>query len=256
MSFIIKSKQLSLVSALLATTALTACGDSDSSPTAQATPTPVVTMTPMPMVTMTPYPKSNYAYEVEVTNLTHAQMMSPIAVGLHYEGSVFTVGQPASKALEVLAEGGDNSQLLADEMWASSMSGEGGLMPGATQQLTIQTDDMMAMKLSLTTMLVNTNDAFTGINALSVKDLMVGESISLKTRSYDAGTEFNSELKATIPGPAGGGEGYNSERDDVNDIVTMHPGVVSYDDGLMTSELSQAYRFDNPTLSISITRVE
>jgi hypothetical protein len=104
-------------------------------------------------------------------------------------------------------------------------------------------------------MLVNTNDAFSGFNAMDIANLEVGESISLRTGSYDAGTEKNSESMASIPGPAAGGEGYNEARDDV-DFVAMHPGVVSMDDGLMSSALTQAHRFDNPTLAITFTRTE
>ena len=104
-------------------------------------------------------------------------------------------------------------------------------------------------------MLVNTNDAFTGVTAKDISNLAVNESISLLTSSYDSGTEKNSELMATIPGPAAGGEGYNEMRDDV-DYVAMHPGVVTKDDGLAQSVLTQDHRFDNPTLSITITRVE
>ena len=85
------------------------------------------------------------------------------------------------------------------------------------------------MLLSAVTMLENTNDAFSGINAMNIMNLSVGESISMHLGSYDAGTEKNSEQKSTIPGPAAGGEGYNSNRDDVdfvdqfikNSIVTI-----------------------------------
>ena len=85
--------------------------------------------------------------------------------------------------------------------------------------------------------------------------MAVGEIYSFNTSSYDAGTENNSELSTTIPGPAAGGEGFNADRDDVN-VVAMHPGVVSKDDGLTNSVLSFSHRFDNPTLSVVITRVE
>jgi hypothetical protein len=124
-----------------------------------------------------------------------------------------------------------------------------------SETIKVTLTDTEPMMLSLATMLVNTNDAFSGVNALSLANLAVGESISMTTSSYDAGTEKNSEMMSTIPGPAAGGEGFNEMRDDV-DFVAMHAGVVSVDDGLSTSVLTQAHRFDNPTLAVSITRTE
>ncbi|WNC69830.1 spondin domain-containing protein [Thalassotalea nanhaiensis] len=194
-------------------------------------------------------------YEVSVVNLTHAQPMSPIAVVLHNDGQLWQIGEMASTELEVLAESGDNSGVLALEMVLASSSTEGILMPGMTETLTVSSVEIVPSQLSLATMLVNTNDAFTGINSMSLTNLAVGESISIQTSSYDSGTEKNSELKNTIPGPAGGGEGFNSERDDV-DFVAMHPGVVSMDDGLMLSALDSSHRFDNPTLRVTVTRTE
>jgi hypothetical protein len=190
-----------------------------------------------------------------VINLTTAQPMSPLAVVLHTEGELWKIGEMASASLEKLAESGDNSEVLAEAMVLSGKSGAGILAPGMREMVDVNIEDTMPTHFSLATMLVNTNDAFTGTTAIDISNLAVDESISLLTSSYDSGTEKNSELMATIPGPAAGGEGYNEMRDDV-DYVAMHPGVVSKDDGLTQSVLTQDHRFDNPTLSITITRVE
>ncbi|GLX85687.1 hypothetical protein tloyanaT_19390 [Thalassotalea loyana] len=222
---------------------LAACSDNDNDlPTPPTPPTPPA---PAPVV---------YSYEVTVTNLTNAQPLSPVAVVLHNEGNLFNLGETASEALEVMAEGGDNSGLLEVSVALSAGSTEDPVMPGASATIEVMVEDTMPMHISLATMLVNTNDAFTGVNARSIADLEVGESISLVTSSYDAGTEANSEMMGTIPGPADGGEGYNAERDDRQDVVTMHSGVVSVDDGLSTSVLTQAHKFDNPTMRVVITR--
>lgn len=194
-------------------------------------------------------------YRVEVTNLTNGQPVSPLALAFHEEGHLWMVGEEASGSLEQLAESGDNSALLMESAVTSGHSGSGVIMPGMSETTLVSVDYKKAKYLSIVTMLVNTNDAFTGIDALDVSNLMVDESISVQTSSYDAGTEANSETVTTIPGPAAGGEGYNSERDDVN-FVSMHSGVVSQDDGLMQSVLTEAHRFNNPTLSISITRIK
>ncbi len=206
-------------------------------------------------VMVTPPPPIIYSYEISVTNLTQAQPMSPIAVMLHNDGDFWQVGTSASTALEKLAESGDNSELLDNNIILVSKSGAGILPAGMSETIMLDIQDNIPAKLSLATMLVNTNDAFTGINALAIENLAVNESISVFTNSYDAGTEKNSELMATIPGPAAGGEGFNNARDDV-DFVAMHAGIVSQDDGLMQSVLTQAHRFDNPSLKVTIKRVK
>lgn len=224
---------------------LAACGDSNSSKA--------------PMVVEPPAPTPvDYSYQITVTNLTHAQPMSPVAVVLHNEGMLWQIGEPASAALELLAEAGDNTEVLAADIVLASQSGEGLLMPGMQESIDITLTDTMPMMFSVATMLVNTNDAFTGVNAYDISNLMVGESISFTARSYDAGTEFNTETAASIPGPASGGEGegYNEARDDIADLVAMHPGVVGSEDGLTTSVLNAGHKFDNPTLSITIARTE
>ena len=242
---ILINKKITLTA--LVTIMLSACGGSSSNSKEE------VVEVPDPMFT--------YTYQVMVTNLTYAQPMSPLALVLHNEGQLWSIGEMASVALENLAESGDNSAVLAESIVLSGQGGAGLLLPGMSEMVDISytvTDVNNApMMLSLATMLVNTNDAFTGINALAVNNLAVGESISLTTSSYDSGTEKNSELMTTIPGPAGGGtgEGFNAERDDI-DKVAMHSGIVSADDGLMVSALTQAHRFDNPTLAVMVTRTE
>lgn len=224
---------------------LSACSDNDDGFPQTPTPTPPA---PAPVT---------FQYEVSVTNLTNAQPMSPVAVLLHNEGRIWTTGEPASVALETIAEGGNNSQILALDVALAAKSGESPLAPGASQTMTISNLQTAPQRLSIVTMLVNTNDAFTGLNAYDVSNMAVNESISLRVGSYDSGTERNSERANTMPGPVSGGagEGFNAERDDIN-IVTRHPGIVSQDDGLMTSELTQAHRWDDPTMNITIKRLQ
>ena len=104
-------------------------------------------------------------------------------------------------------------------------------------------------------MLVNTNDAFTGVNAGPIGDLEVGESKTFLSQPWDAGTEGNIETAATIPGPAGGGEGYNMARDD-QDFIAVHLWVVTEDDGLVTSVLDESHRFLGPVARFVLTRTQ
>ncbi|MGI9271596.1 MAG: spondin domain-containing protein [Woeseiaceae bacterium] len=201
-------------------------------------------------------------FEVTVTNLTNAQPLSPIAVIAHQNTfPVFTIGSPASAGLETLAEGGDNSALLAAAMSTTGIgdtaSGAAPIGPAGSETVSLTMDQNLlgTMTVSVSTMLVNTNDAITGINAVPLRDMQVGDSVTMRSIAYDAGTEANTESAAHIPGPAGGGEGFNAARDDIADRVAMHSGVVGQDDGFATSDLTGQHRFDNPVALVRIERI-
>ncbi|UQV23276.1 spondin domain-containing protein [Vibrio sp. J383] len=201
-----------------------------------------------------------YRYDVSVTNLTPNQPMSPLAVLTHNNSfNLFEVGQSASVDLEYLAEGGSNAQLLAlsdsDANVYQGISGNGLILSGEHDTVSIRVDPNQEGYISVASMLVNTNDAFVGESGLSLKSLAVGDTFVMNMNVWDSGTELNDELAATIPGPAGGGEGFNTTRDDT-DVVSFHSGVISQDDGLTTSALSANHRFLNPGARITITRTE
>lgn len=192
-------------------------------------------------------------YEVSISNMSNFQPLSPVGIIFGSEESFFEIGAPASLALEKLAEGGDNSELLATGK--TSASTQSPVLPGETAILNIR-KDFGDFKFSAFSMLVNTNDAFTGVNAYDLNDLEVGETVILKTNAYDAGTEGNSEAAGTIPGPADvNGEGFNAIRDDSN-VVHMHSGVVTKDDGLSSSVLTEQAKFDNTVMRVSIRRTK
>lgn len=210
-----------------------------------------------------PPPPAMASFEVTVTNLTNAQPLSPVAVIAHQSGyTFFTVGSPATAGLEQMAEGGDNAVLIAeadaDAMVMVTGSGAAPIGPAGSETVTVELLDSArpGLRLSIATMLVNTNDAFTGLNSMLVENMAVGDVISVRGIAYDAGTEADSEQAATIPGPAGGGEGFNATRDDQTDQVTMHAGVVSSDDGFATSDLTEQHRFDNPVMQVRIERTD
>jgi len=232
--------------AVALTVLLAACSNDSNNSSAPVTPTPPPEPTPV-----------NFSYDVTVTNLTNAQPLSPIAVILHREGNLWTLGESASTALEEMSESGDNSSLRTLALVMAQTSGDAPLVPGASETLSITIADVSDSQLSLATMLVNTNDAFTGLDARDLSNMEVGDTWSVNAAAYDAGTEANSEAAGTIPGPADGsdGSGFNAERDDV-DFVGRHQGVVTSDDGLSTSVLNAEHTFDNPVLRLSVTRTE
>lgn len=208
-----------------------------------------------------PPPPAMATFDITVTNLTNAQPLSPIAVIAHQDTfPVFEIGQPASVGLETLAEGGDNSALLAETNGIAGIgdtaSGAAPIGPAGSETVSVTFDETAQnlMTISVSTMLVNTNDAITGVNSVPLADMQVGDKVMLYGVAYDAGTEANTEAAAHIPGPAGGGEGFNAARDDLADRVAMHPGVVGQEDGFATSDLSGQHRFDNPVAQITIER--
>ena len=234
------------VMALVMTAAILAACDNDNDPPAAPAPPPPPALT---------------TFEVSVSNLTNGQPLSPIAVIAHSDGyEAFSVGMPATAGLEELAEGGDTAAFIAEADAAAeviaTMTGAGPIPPGGSETVSFEIEETMVDGLELTvmTMLVNTNDAFSGANALGIESLAVGASMQVRGIAYDAGTEADTEAATDIPGPTGNGEGFNAARDDGADAVTMHPGVVTRDDGFAESDLTQEHRFDNPVVQVVITR--
>lgn len=229
---------------------LAACGNSDDDPTP-----------PAPQL-------AERGYSIEITNMTAGQPFSPLVVAAHTNATrFFTVGAAASVPLEQVAEAGDNAPLLAaladDSNVFAEVGGAGILMPGASETVMLDLELMEAqlvdIRISGLTMLVNTNDAITAAQNVDVTNLAVNDSITLTAVVYDAGTEANTETADTMPGPAAAGgaqEGFNAARDDVRDQVHAHAGVVTADDGLSSSVLGAAHRFDNPAMRVVITRTQ
>jgi hypothetical protein len=155
-------------------------------------------------------PAREGTYRVIMTNLTANQPLSPLGAVIHFTGYTgWGIGSAASSGLERLAEGGDPADFLAEASGnadvLSTGSGSGIIGPGASDDISLTTRQSSNLLLTCATMLVNTNDAFTGIAGLSIGDLAVGESKTIYAHPYDAGTEENTETASTIPGPDGGG---------------------------------------------------
>jgi hypothetical protein len=170
-------------------------------------------------------------YEVRVTNITRGQMFTPILVATHRAGvRLFELGQPASAELATLAEEGNTAPLAAALSALSEVhdvaSSAGLLLPGQSVTISVQTRGAFD-HLSLASMLIPTNDAFFALNGVQgPRERAVR---SFFAPAYDAGSERNDELCASIPGPffaecggpgtggapAGGEEGY----------VHVHAGI-------------------------------
>ena len=221
----------------------------------------VILSTPLLLTACGSSTQKTRSYEVTVSNLTANQPLSPVVIFAHEpEYKLWTTGEAASVALEYLAEGGSNSQLI-DEVeknkhYMAHSSGHGVIASGQSETVTISFKNTNWVRLSLASMLVNTNDAFTGLNDIEVYDIGVGKSRTFTTLAWDAGTEKNTESSDTIPGPADGGEGFNSSRVGDTNFIAVHQGVISKDDGLDSSVLNESHRFDNPISRVTIHRIK
>ncbi|CAM9317128.1 unnamed protein product [Ascophyllum nodosum] len=182
-------------------------------------------------------------YRVRVRNLTYMQPFSPVLVVAHTSDvALFQEGLPANDAIKLMAEDGDNSALLvlagSDEV-APFICGaavdEAPLLPGETTRLSLMVDDEICgddANFSLVSMLINTNDAFVGIDTADL------ETTKVFPPAYDAGTEENNELCNHIPGPAcdpnsgnmeaGPGEGYIHIQRGVHGIADLTASVYDW----------------------------
>jgi len=145
-------------------------------------------------------------YEVKITNLTAGQVFSPVLVVSHWRDiALFKLGEPASEGLAALAEGGATQPIIDAVSGNFRIRGaavsDGPVMPGATATVMLPVN--RGGKVSLASMLVNTNDAFVAL------DTVTGYSPARTyyALAYDAGSEMNDELCSNIPGPACAGQG-------------------------------------------------
>ena len=226
------------------TVLLAGCGGGPNPPN-----TPTAPMLPPPV---------EVAYEVTITNLTANQPLAPPTLVLQVGGAkAWKLGAPASHALEVLAEGGSGEDFADEQGVLGIVSGDAVIGPGETATLIAKlevpdAETQADHALTVAAMLVNTNDAFVGMTGIY---LDVGQTMNHPMPSYDAGTEANDEFMANLPGPAGGGEGYNPSREGDVDRVHKHPGVLTRYE-LTGSALGASHRFDNPPARLTLSRVE
>lgn len=148
-------------------------------------------------------------YEVVITNLTRAQRFTPILVATHAESvQLFHLGMPASPELRKLAEEGDigplkmlleNNPDVSDVVNTPPPPPPDRLIaPGTTVKIEVGAWHG-AKYLSLAAMLIPTNDAFVALNGVRLPE---GDKVvEFFAVAYDAGTERNDELCASIPGP-------------------------------------------------------
>jgi len=208
-------------------------------------------------------------FDVTISNLSNAIFFTPFLAAAHPAGnSLFTTGQPASANLQAMAEGGNTTGLIADvtALGATIVDNPaaGLLGPATSTTFNMNTDGTANDRLSIVAMLLPTNDAFAGLNAIEIPT--AAGTYTFDVPAYDAGTEANDEMLTGggmpgapgIPGDPGGLAGMNgtgAAATDANTNVHIHRGSLGDTDATGgSSDLdSRVHRWLNPVIRVTIT---
>ena len=154
-----------------------------------------------------------HRYRVRIVNLTDGQPFTPPVIATHRGGfDLFEVGDLASVGVMQVAENGNVPNLVSALEQATDVTGvvagteplvpEG--LPGSAGHPDRTTFEITAPAgarfVSFVSMLICTNDGFTGIDHVRLPD-DVGDATVVNAAGYDAGTEMNTEDFADIVPP-------------------------------------------------------
>jgi len=194
-------------------------------------------------------------YRVTVTNLTRAQVFSPPVIATHRSSvRFFELGAPASDELAQMAENGNGVPLathlstLREVFEAISTTTPIG--PGASESFEIHSRSHFD-RISVGGMLVNSNDAFFAIDARSLPRRR-GQTRTLTAIGYDAGSEFNSEDCAFIPGPACGTGSQEHDPGEPEGYVYVSNGIHGLSPVMLPSN---RYDWHNPVARVKVQRI-
>jgi hypothetical protein len=210
-------------------------------------------------------------YDVTIDNLTAGQPLTPPVIASHRAATgMFTVGRPASFALKEIAENGNLAPMIAqvgaDKHVSDSVAAAAPLVPaglpgsamfGDSVTLTV-TASKGAKFVSFASMLICTNDGFTGVDSLRLpKD--VGDAVVVRSAGYDAGTELNTEDFADIVPPcqalvgvSSGEPGTGSSNPALAEggVIHHHPGIAGGAD-----LVPAIHGWTDPVAEITVERV-
>jgi hypothetical protein len=207
-------------------------------------------------------------YRVTVTNLTvQGQPFTPPLLATHRKPvGLFEVGAPASLELKEIAENGNLDPMLAfiesnkhvAEHTVAVAGDPPPLMPG--QSVTVDISAQRGAKyLSFVSMLICTNDGFTGLDGLRLPK-KVGDSLTDDAYAYDAGTEINSEDFADLvpPCPALTGATTGDPGSGMSDPALAEGGVIHHHEGIQGGvDLDpNIYDWTNPVVRVDIVRIQ
>ena len=185
-------------------------------------------------------------YDVAIRNTSRGQPFTPPLTVTHNEYvDLFTVGTAASFGIKEIAENGNLTPLVealsndpnVSDLVVAVAGDPPPLLPRQTVKFRI-TADADSRYLSFASMLICTNDGFTGLDSIELPK-HIGDQVRFGLRGYDAGTEINTEDFADIVPPCQGLVGITSEDEGTgesnpalaeNSVVKVHPNVQGGDD--------------------------
>ncbi|ACJ31363.1 Conserved hypothetical protein [Shewanella piezotolerans WP3] len=212
-------------------------------------------------------PASAAELEISVSNLTHGNYFTPLLIAAHdMDSHLFQAGEMATPALQKMAEGGDIADLDAAVTGAGGVTVANpamGLLAPSAKVDSIMLDSGDMTHLSLTAMVLPTNDAFVGLDAWKIPT--EAGTYTFTVNAYDAGTEANDEIingggasgTPGIPAAPGGDGGMNATGimdNSNNDKVHIHPGVLGDTDmdGGASDLDSRVHRWLNPVARVTV----
>ena len=211
------------------------------------------------------------SYEVTITNLTDGQPLTPPVVATHRAATaVFDVGAPASFGLKEIAENGNLAPMLTalagDKHVYDSDAGGAPLVPAGLPG-SVMFGDSVALTLSAAqgakflswaSMLICTNDGFTGSNSLRLPK-RIGERVVADTNGYDAGTERDTEDFADIVPPCQGLVGISSGEPGTgtSNPALAEGGVIHHHAGIVGGAdlIPAIHGWSDPVAEITVERV-
>jgi hypothetical protein len=202
-------------------------------------------------------------YEITITNLTEGQPFTPPLVATHRGAAdLFEVGEPANLAIQEIAENGNPGPAIAVVNADRQITGVGPddigpVLPDG--EVTFEVESVPgARHLTWVSMLICTNDGFTGLDSIRLPK-KVGDSATVYTDAYDAGTEVNTEDFADLVPPCPAltdvptedpGTGMSDPALAENGVITHHPGIAGGVD--LLADLHDWD--DDPVAMVTITR--
>lgn len=225
-------------------------------------------------------------YEVSIKNLTSStptagppatgQWFTPPIIATHRKATgLFTVGESASFEVKEIAENGNLSPTQGtllenrrvDEVVVAASGNPPPLAPANEVTVTLS-GDRGRKYLSFVSMLIRTDDGFTGVDTLRLPK-KVDDEVVVETASYDAGMEINTEDVADIVPPCQALNGVSSSDSGTvtsdpnlaeNGVIHPHPGINSTADTDPNDggdDLTRAaHGWSDPVGQITITRTE
>lgn len=212
-------------------------------------------------------------YQVTIENLTSGQPFSPPVAATHKQSMhMFQEGGMASDALAAIAQDGKPMPMFMlfnkSKQVTQAVNAMKPLSPRGTQKMVMGkpvSDSATFMikaapgdRFSVSTMLICTNDGFTGLDAVKLPQ---SGSESFMLNSYDAGREKTTEKSADLVDPCTGlgpvplpGDP-NMNRD--AEVATVPAEPIQPHQGIQgVGDLSvDRHGWDNPVAKVTITRM-